>query len=303
MSEAFSLKWENFQYNVSKSFGLLRNEDYLHDVTLVGDDHKQVSAHKLVLSACSEYFKDIFKNNNKPNVYPLLCLNGISKDDLNNVMDYIYNGEVQLYQANLQRFLDVAQRLKLEGMMDMGNQEEDEDPLDEKVITKMELDETEEVASPEEVLSSRKVESPPNTKMVAMSSEELNDLDATINKYIEECGGDEYTTRLKCKICGRESTSLRVNMKNHIETHLEGLSFPCKACEKTFRTRNVLATHKTKVHKRVHKRDRKSLGKTENILKTDPDEKESPLPSQKEAMLNSKLHQQFPDLNPNLRLG
>ena len=50
MSEKFCLKWNDFHSNVSKSFGLFRNEEYLHDVTLVSDDHHQVSAHKLVLS-------------------------------------------------------------------------------------------------------------------------------------------------------------------------------------------------------------------------------------------------------------
>ena len=58
MSEGFNLKWKDFHSNVSKSFGLLREEDYLQDVTLVSDDNKQMSAHKLVLSACSEYFKN-----------------------------------------------------------------------------------------------------------------------------------------------------------------------------------------------------------------------------------------------------
>ena len=53
--EKFCLKWNDFYSNVSKAFGLFRNEDYLHDVTLVSDDHKQVSAHKLVLFPCSEY--------------------------------------------------------------------------------------------------------------------------------------------------------------------------------------------------------------------------------------------------------
>ena len=57
MTEKFSLKWNDFHSNVSKSFSLLRNEEYLHDVTLVGDDHKQISAHRLVLSACSDYFQ------------------------------------------------------------------------------------------------------------------------------------------------------------------------------------------------------------------------------------------------------
>ena len=63
MSEKFSLKWNEFSSNASKSFGIFRNEDYLHDVTLVSDDQQQFTAHKLVLSASSEYFKNIFRNN------------------------------------------------------------------------------------------------------------------------------------------------------------------------------------------------------------------------------------------------
>ena len=65
MSEKFKLKWNDFHDNISNSFGLLRNEDHLHDVTLVSDDNLQLSAHKLVLSACSDYFKNIFKNKKK----------------------------------------------------------------------------------------------------------------------------------------------------------------------------------------------------------------------------------------------
>ena len=90
MSEKFCLKWNDFHSNVSKSFGLFRNEDYLHDVTLVSDDHLQVPAHKLVLSASSEYFKNVLKNSNKPNSHPLLCLDGVNSDYLRNILDYIY---------------------------------------------------------------------------------------------------------------------------------------------------------------------------------------------------------------------
>ena len=86
MLEKFNLRWNDFHENVSKCFGVFRNEDYLHDVTLVSDDHLQISAHKLVLSACSEYFKNIFKNHYH---HPLVCLSGISSEDLNNVVDYM----------------------------------------------------------------------------------------------------------------------------------------------------------------------------------------------------------------------
>merc|ERR1712133_92555 len=125
MSEKFCLKWNDFHSNASKSFGLLRNEKYLHDVTLVSDDNKQVSAHKLVLSACSEYFKNIFRNNNK-HQHPLLCLDGLSSNDLTNVLDYIYNGEVQIFQEDLDRFLAIAQKLKLEGLLGGADQSKEE---------------------------------------------------------------------------------------------------------------------------------------------------------------------------------
>ena len=119
MSERFNFKWNDFHSNVSKSYSLLRNEEYFHDVTLVGDDHRQISAHKLVLSASSEYFTDIFKNNKHS--HPLLCFDGIKNHDLNNILDFVYRGEVQIYQENLYQFLAIAQRFKLKGLLD--NQE------------------------------------------------------------------------------------------------------------------------------------------------------------------------------------
>ena len=57
MSKKFTFKWSDFDVNTSKALSLLREEDFLQDVTLVGDDNSQIAAHKLVLSACSEYFK------------------------------------------------------------------------------------------------------------------------------------------------------------------------------------------------------------------------------------------------------
>ena len=124
MSEKFSLKWNDFHSNVSKSFEMLRNEEYLQDVTLVSDDDFQVKAHKLVLSASSSYFKNIFTKNIQPNI--LLCLEGTTKNDLQNILDYIYHGEVQIFQDNLNRFLNIAQRLKLEGLLEESNKQHSE---------------------------------------------------------------------------------------------------------------------------------------------------------------------------------
>ena len=124
--EKFSLKWDDFSTNVTKSFQSLRYENDFFDITLIGDDYKHVTAHKLVLSSCSEYFKNVFTNNKKYfESKAMICLEGLNQADLNNVLDYIYQGEVQIHQHDLDRFLGIAERLKLEGLMG-GRQHEDD---------------------------------------------------------------------------------------------------------------------------------------------------------------------------------
>ena len=130
MSEKFSLKWNDFQTNVSKSFKDLRNQNHFYDVTLVSSDQKQISAHKVVLSACSDYFQNILKQNS--NSHPWLCLDGVTSTDINNMLDYVYLGEVQIYQEDLDRFLDIAQRFQLEGLLQQ-NEDENKDFYNENI--------------------------------------------------------------------------------------------------------------------------------------------------------------------------
>ena len=125
MTEKFCLKWNDFTTNTTKAFGLLRKEDFLQDVTLVGDDNRQVAAHKLVLSSCSQFFKQIFKNNKHS--HPLICLDGITSTELDNILNYMYDGEVNIFQDDLDRFLAVAQRFKLEGLLGDPQQQEEEE--------------------------------------------------------------------------------------------------------------------------------------------------------------------------------
>ena len=123
MSERYCLRWNDFQSVVSQSFSVLRREEEFYDVTLVSDDQTQIPAHKLVLSASSKFFKSILKRNSHS--HPLLYLSGVDSKSLGFVLDYIYQGEVQIYQHELDNFLEIAQKLEIEGLL--GN-EEDLDP-------------------------------------------------------------------------------------------------------------------------------------------------------------------------------
>ena len=127
--EKFNLKWNDFQVNVSNSFSTLRKENDFYDVNLVSDDNQVVSAHKIVLSASSEFFKSILRkvDHSKPMIY----LNGVESKELNHILDYIYEGEVQLFQGDLDNFLGVAQKLKINGLIGGGGIEDNKEIFEE----------------------------------------------------------------------------------------------------------------------------------------------------------------------------
>jgi len=112
-SENFCLKWSNFESNLSDAFKELRDEKDLFDVTLACDD-RQVAAHKVVLSACSPFFRNILRRN--PHPHPLLYIKGVKYDDLLSMLNFMYLGEVNIVQDELSSFLAAAEELKIKGL-------------------------------------------------------------------------------------------------------------------------------------------------------------------------------------------
>ena len=121
MSEKFALKWNDYQSTWNKALSELRNDDDLADVTLISDDKRRFSAHKILLSSCSSVFKFILKENKHAN--SLLYLGGVSSVNLGFILDYIYHGEVKIYQEHLDSFLESAQILEISGLL--GDSKED----------------------------------------------------------------------------------------------------------------------------------------------------------------------------------
>ena len=60
--QQFCLRWNDFQTNMVSSFKHLRDEKSFTDVTLACDG-QTCKAHKMVLSACSPYFKVSIRSN------------------------------------------------------------------------------------------------------------------------------------------------------------------------------------------------------------------------------------------------
>jgi len=112
-SEKFCLRWNDFENNISQAFKELRDDKDFFDVTLACDD-EQIQAHKLILSACSPFFRNILRRN--PHQHPLLYLKGVKFTDLQSVLNFMYHGEVNVAQEELNSFLAVAEELRVKGL-------------------------------------------------------------------------------------------------------------------------------------------------------------------------------------------
>ena len=125
MSEKFNLKWNDFQSTVLQSFKSIRRDKDFLNVTLVTDDEIQIEAHKVILAASSPFLGNILKKS--PHKHPLIYLSGISSINLSLILDYVYFGEVQLLQEQLDDFLLASSKLKISGLTGNEKEEEDED--------------------------------------------------------------------------------------------------------------------------------------------------------------------------------
>merc|ERR1711936_613018 len=101
----FSLQWTDFETNMTTALKELREEKDFFDVTIVCED-SQIQAHKVILSACSSFFRNILRRN--PHQHPLLYLKGIKYNDFLIILNFVYNGEVSVAQEELKHFLAVA---------------------------------------------------------------------------------------------------------------------------------------------------------------------------------------------------
>merc|ERR1712037_318952 len=111
----FSLRWNNYQSHLVTAFESLLEEKDFVDVTL-GVEGRKLPAHKMLLSACSPYFRDLLKGN--PCQHPIIVLIDIKYDDLFSLLQFMYNGEVNVAQDQLNSFLKSAESLKIRGLTD-----------------------------------------------------------------------------------------------------------------------------------------------------------------------------------------
>ncbi|XP_069179386.1 protein tramtrack, alpha isoform isoform X4 [Procambarus clarkii] len=112
--QQFCLRWNNFQANIVSSFEALLDREEFVDVTLTAEG-KSLKAHRVLLSACSPYFRDLFRDI-PAHQHPVIVLRDTSFLELKSLLSFIYHGEVNVSQERLGLLLKTAEALRIKGL-------------------------------------------------------------------------------------------------------------------------------------------------------------------------------------------
>ncbi|XP_055680452.1 zinc finger protein 131 isoform X4 [Lutzomyia longipalpis] len=134
-TQQFFLRWNNYVNHLTYAFDSLRTQEDLVDVTLSCEGRK-IRAHKVILSACSTYFREVFQEN--PCQHPVIVFKNVRYEDLTAIIEFIYQGEVNVVQESLPSFLHTAELLSVQGLTEGaagGEKEEREAPVAKSYVT------------------------------------------------------------------------------------------------------------------------------------------------------------------------
>jgi hypothetical protein len=248
-AEKLCLKWNDFQQNIAASLSDLRRDTDFSDVTLVCEEDQQIEAHRIILTTSIPFFSRVLKGNEHS--HPMIYMRGLKAKDLAAIVDFIYLGEANIYQEDLDAFLDLAEELKLEGLTGFENEtfygkgelSAMENPVKENRSPKEdEIKEENEKYIPS--IANHCI-APVKRELISVK-EDISDIKAKIDSMTEKTVKGEY----RCTVCGKTRRD-KTDIRRHIETHLEGVFHPCNLCGKVSRSSDALRVHVSAYHRKL----------------------------------------------------
>ena len=234
--EKFNLSWKQFESSMSNSVRNLYSDKDFVDVTIACEDGKQIEAHKVVLSSCSSFFKNILVKN--PHQHPLLYLKGVSLQNLKSVIHFMYLGQVEVEQNELDGFMNTAAELMVDGLLG-GNRHdstgEDKNNLNED-YTKLNDSGVQNQRTNFDYAPDLK----PSSSEIPINDELENDV--YVYKNTEGL--------FPCDKCAYQA-KLRHHLHQHKLTKHEGARYKCDLCERDFAQPSFIGRHKKTIHSNV----------------------------------------------------
>ena len=194
----------------------------------------------------SPFFQKLLRRNKYP--HPLIYMRGVKFEALLAIVDFLYCGEADVFQENLDSFLAIAEELQLKGLMGTTDERYEDVKYEGKAPQFYAGTKLQKTSSNRETSSTKIIRTDDNTAVAIPGrfSGDIHQLEEMVKSMMEKSENKYANGHCKadrCKVCGKEGMGSAI--KDHIEAnHIEGIVLPCNLCEKTFRTRNALRRHR-----------------------------------------------------------
>ncbi|XP_005187218.2 uncharacterized protein LOC101892229 isoform X1 [Musca domestica] len=117
--QQFCLRWHNHQTSLLSTLPILLDQSHLTDVTISAEG-RTLRAHRVVLSACSSFFLEIFRTLDNTH-HPVIIIPGASFQAIVSLLTFMYSGEVNVYEEQIPTLLSLAETLGIKGLADVHN--------------------------------------------------------------------------------------------------------------------------------------------------------------------------------------
>ena len=260
--DRISLYWDNFPVHIQDTFKQLWREKDFTDLTLATMDDQHVRVHKSIVSSASNFFKQILRINPHQNI--LIYLKDIRHKELETVLQFIYLGQCQLDQEDLNLFLATANALGVKGLKYQGVYQNDHDANTDKISlintetvknnTFKEISDNEYVKIKSKETTEKQLQSNVVKEYVtqgigpAIEKQEENKI-----THVKISASEYKSSTFQCKECDAEYSS-RMEFINHckflheLSSKQKGMTYNCDLCDFTSLCKSSLSKHKLSIH-------------------------------------------------------
>ena len=242
--EKFDFAWNDFESNAINTIRNLLNDTEFTDVTFISDDRKRIETHKIILSLCSLFFKQILAETSTEK--PLLFIKGIEHSELSAIVKFIYLGRTEIAEDDLGKFMKAAKELQIDGLQEKGNTEENVDTVENypQINTSYSRDHAAPFIQEETFYEKEiKVENIQDDNTLYNEANDASSVVAFQNLDFEKQDDGTYSCG-KCKY----QTRYKGDLKRHIHSKHEGKKYPCGECDIEYSYRHNLSKHRAKTH-------------------------------------------------------
>jgi hypothetical protein len=225
-----SVTQKDFELCKESSLKDILNEKSFTDVTLACNDDKQVDAHRIILGSQSLFFKRILKVNDRRDI--LVYLPNVSSDDLEPILQFIYLGQAEIGEQELEKFLMFGKMFEITGLMDLQFNPASEPDIAKKIMeTGYEGDGV--------LINKSLLKRQPNGKYPCDQCDYQSVHKRSVRRHQDAV---HLGIKHSCDECPKEYCD-PYELKCHKQSAHEGVFYQCEQCNKTFPAHRTLLQH------------------------------------------------------------